>query len=348
MSAFFSRRYTDAEQDSSDSGSATQIGSPTTHGAVKDDQPEVDLLPSGVPFLGKRPTTACERINIYLLTVAFGFSMFLLFLTVTTASRNNTMLAALQPYAQDVANVTNKTWGYGGMPVVVKSEDKMGGHDHGKASPTQTAIDPENTTILYGNMWKSPHGDFPVTIFPTVSDPLDELRPNEVVTYERNFLVKKHVSTVILYNRRIAANISYRESHTLCGLQAFMPPYQSVVHNKTWLTSNSPLDVWLLDTPPDGPWWAGKDFIKNGNYTLRSNMTWNTKPERKQKLGTIHAWPGMNMFTEGSFECPKPSGRKGERIAVEYACTPGPTEESCYLSFDARMFYPILLFEVAF
>jgi hypothetical protein len=121
-----------------------------------------------------------------------------------------------------------------------------------------------------------------------------------------------------------------------------MPPLQSVVNNKTWITSNSPIDIFLLSTPPDGPWWTGKDFVKNGNYSLRSNMTWNSKPERIEKLGTVNPWPGMNVFSSKSFECPKPSGKKGERIAIEYSCAKGPTEESCFLSFDAVMRYPIL------
>jgi len=334
------------EQDGSDDGSGTHIGSPVLGKDV--DEEAANLHPSG--YKRSEPTKG-EKLQLILLAISFTLSGFLLYLTVSTSSQTNSMLSKLQIYAVDVANVTNKTWGYGEMPVKVNSGGESPvGHDHGMqgGSKTTTALDSEDTAILYGNVWQNAQGSFPISIFPTTSDTLDEQRPDEVVTYERNFLVKKHVSSVIQYNRRISSNETYRSSHTTCSVQAFMPPFQSLANNKTLLTSNTPLDLWLLETPPDGPWWAGKDFIKNGNYTLRSNMTWNSKPSRKQKLGTIHAWPGMNTFTKQNFECPPITGRKGERIAVEYACTPGPEVESCFLSFDARMVYPILLFEVVY
>jgi len=59
---------------------------------------------------------------------------------------------------------------------------------------------------------------------------------------------------------------------------------------------------------------------------------------------------GMNKNTD-TFDCPMPDeklGRKAERIAIEFSCAPGKEEESCYLSFDARMTYPVLMFEVVF
>jgi len=326
--------YADDQDDhhSDESGSGTRIGSPLAKGDILT-APSVSLK---------------EKANVYLLAFSFLASVYLLFLTTTTASKNMSMLSNLKPYAVDVSNVTNKTWGYGDMPVKVSSGDKMPGHDHGGASPTVTALNPEDTTILYGHMWNNGQDEFAMSIFPTTSDTLDEERPDEVVKYDMNFLVKKHVSTVLQYNRRITANDSYRSTRTTCVVQAFMPPLQSLQQNKTLITSNAPIDIFLLSTPPNGPWWAGKDFIKNGNYTLRSNMTWRSKPSRVQKLGTVHAWPGMNLYTSETFECPKITGRTGERIAVEYACTPGATEESCFLSLDAVMRYPILLFEVMF
>lgn len=82
------------------------------------------------------------------------------------------------------------------MPVKMNTKPSKLDHSHhaGKGgSETSTALDPEDTTILYANMFDNSE-EFPVTIFPTTSDPLDEERPDEVVTFERNFLVKKHVS----------------------------------------------------------------------------------------------------------------------------------------------------------
>ena len=51
-------------------------------------------------------------------------------MTINLARQNQNMLDAFQPYALDVANVTNKTWGYGGMPVNMMGTDNMGGHKH--------------------------------------------------------------------------------------------------------------------------------------------------------------------------------------------------------------------------
>jgi len=339
------KRYTDHDHDDSISGSANPIGS------------TIDINGLDEPALGRHSSKSksrlSERLHTGLLAISFGVTVYLLFLTVTTAFQNNAMLASLQPYAIDLANVTNRTWGYGGMPVEMQAGDKMGGHDHGKNHEMESSkmgplSDEEYWKLSSKDLWKPPQGNEPFTSFPTTSDTLDELRPDEKVSYDMNFLVKKHVSTVMQYNRRITAKESYRLSHTICVVQAFMPPLRSLMNNKTLITSNSPIDIWLLETPPDGEWWAGKGFEKNGRRPLRTNMTWNSKLARKEKLGTIHAWPGLNTNTGGSFECPKPSGKKGERIAVEYACAPGPTEESCYLSFDASMTYPVLMFEVVF
>jgi hypothetical protein len=143
------------------------------------------------------------------------------------------------------------------------------------------------------------------------------------------------------------ANLTYRLSHPICTIQAFFSPLQYLqTFNKTLVTSDSPIDVHLLAYPPDGPWWAAKGFDspENGKKAFRSNMTWNSKPARVKKLGTIHPWMGINQNTD-TFDCPMPDerlGKKAERIAVEYSCTPGATEESCHFSFDARMTYPIL------
>lgn len=68
----------------------------------------------------------------------------------------------------------------------------MGGHMHGKPSMTETALDPEDAAILYGHIWLCPDGEEPITLFPTTSDTLDEW-PDEVLTYDMNFLIKKHV-----------------------------------------------------------------------------------------------------------------------------------------------------------
>jgi hypothetical protein len=178
----------DQGEDGSDngSGSGTQIGSP-----IMKETDEAILQPHS-------PRTTGEKLQLILLAVSFTLSGLLLFVTVSTASQNNSMLATLQPYAVDLANVTNKTWGYGSMPVEVHASDRMGGHKHGAGSKTATALDPEDTAILYGNMWENSPGNPGISIFPTTSDALDEQRPNEVVTYDTNFLVKKHVSSAQL------------------------------------------------------------------------------------------------------------------------------------------------------
>jgi hypothetical protein len=142
-----------------------------------------------------RLTTFFERTNGILLTIAFGISVLLLYLTATTAARNHSMLSALQPYVVDVMNVTNKTWGYGEMPIKMAQVDKgPGGHHHSEPSATETALDPQDTTFMLKDTWITPQKTDPHTSFPTTSDTLDELRPDEVVSYETNFLVKKHVS----------------------------------------------------------------------------------------------------------------------------------------------------------
>jgi hypothetical protein len=187
------QRYTDKERDDSDSGSGTLTGSPLAKDEEKSLHPALDALAI------KRLSilTTGEKLHLSLLGLAFSFSMYLLFLTVSTASRNHAMLEALKPYAVDVANVTNKTWGYGDMPVKMSQGDKVDGHGH-HATETATALDPEDTSILYGNVWMNGDSEFPISIFPTTSDTLDELRPDEVVTYQRNFLVRKHVSDLLL------------------------------------------------------------------------------------------------------------------------------------------------------
>lgn len=75
-----------------------------------------------------------------------------------------------------------------------------------------------------------------------------------------------------------------------------MPPLQSLTNNKTLLTSGTPIDIWLLDDPKDGEWWKGKGFIDGGNYTFRSDYTWNERPGRKRKLGSVNPWMGMNNY----------------------------------------------------
>jgi len=83
------------------------------------------------------------------------------------------------------------------MPVKPSSEDKSPGHHHGDGpSSTVTALDPEDTAVLYGHLWQNGQDEFPMSIFPTTSDALDEERPDEVVTFDKNFLVKKHVSLI--------------------------------------------------------------------------------------------------------------------------------------------------------
>jgi hypothetical protein len=179
------QKYADIDHDDSSSGSGTRIGSPLSKG-------EETYLRSVLG--GFNRSSIRGNLHLLLLILSFSCSLYLLFLTVTAASQNHAMLEALKPYAVDIANVTNKTWGYGDMPVKMSKGDKMGGHGHDHGTPTETALDPEDTNILYGNMWTNQDSEFPMSIFPVTSDTLDEQRPDEVVTYERNFLVKRHVS----------------------------------------------------------------------------------------------------------------------------------------------------------
>jgi hypothetical protein len=166
-------------------GSGTQIGSPIP--VMKEELIRIRNPRSS-------PRTTGEKLQLILLTISFTLSGFFLFVTASTASQNNSMLSSLQPYAVDLANVTNKTWGYGSMPMEMFASDRTGGHHGGAGSKTTTALDPEDTAILYSNMWL---GDEPgVSVFPTTSDTLDEERPDEVVSYETNFLVKKYVRPV--------------------------------------------------------------------------------------------------------------------------------------------------------
>jgi hypothetical protein len=180
------RRHADHYQGDSDNGSAIQIGSP-----VYKDYSE-DHVVTG--HRTKSSSKLAEKANAYLLALSFGLSVYLLFLTVTTASQNNMMLASLQPYAVDLVNGTNKTWGYGGMPVKMNAGDKTAGHDHAKnPQETEPVFDPDDFTALLKDTWKPPQGNDPFTIFPTTTDTVDELRPDELVSYDTNFLVKKHV-----------------------------------------------------------------------------------------------------------------------------------------------------------
>lgn len=65
------------------------------------------------------------------------------------------------------------------------------GHD-GEGTMTMSALNPEDTSILYSYMFPNAE-EMPVTVFPTTSDTIDETRPDEVVSFDTNFLVKPHV-----------------------------------------------------------------------------------------------------------------------------------------------------------
>lgn len=193
-----STRYGDEHDRGSDegSGSGTRIGSPI----IKDD----DILLNS----STTTSTTSHKIHLTLLLTSFLLSTYILFLTLTTAHTNNTLLSNLHPYAIDILNQTNTTWGYGAMPVHAPSKhSKSNGHHNGHpgeeeggdngeggegGTSTMTALDPEDTSILYSHMF--PNGEeLPMTVFPTTSDTIDEERPDEVVYFDTNFLVKPHV-----------------------------------------------------------------------------------------------------------------------------------------------------------
>lgn len=192
------RRYLPRKWEDSDSkcgsgrGSPAQVDNSSSSSGWKDFA-EVDIRSTD--------TASTSQIHLYVISLIFLLSSFTLFLSLITAHTNNSLLSSLEPYTIDLGNGTNTTWGYGSMPLSFPS--LKSDHDNGESeddskldvTETETALDPEDTSILFKNLWSLPDGSLPeVSIFPITTDTIDETRPDEVVTFDTNFLVKKHVS----------------------------------------------------------------------------------------------------------------------------------------------------------
>lgn len=184
------RRYLPRKWEDTDLGSPAQVDDSSSEWK---DFAEVDIRSTD--------TASTSQIHLYVISFIFILSSFTLFLSLITAHTNNSLLISLEPYAIDLGNGTNTTWGYGSMPLSFPS--LKSDHDNGESeddskldvTETETALDPEDTSILFKNLWSLPDGSLPeVSIFPITTDTIDESRPDEVVTFDTNFLVKKHVS----------------------------------------------------------------------------------------------------------------------------------------------------------
>jgi len=318
----------------------------------KDDyrSPIMEEDEDGLHYVQQRRSLGFQQI---ILAMGLTVSTVVLLMGVYGASRNNHMLMLLEEYAVDVVNATNKTWGYGTIPSQYKSKDPKDAPSHshsGAPSPPSNrelylSLPPENETILYGHMWKTPKGEESYSVFPITSDIVDSRRPNTVITdMPYNVMIEKHVSTVLQFTKRPTANATFRKTRPDCIIQGFFPPMQSLHENKTLVTNGLPVDVWrLVSTVPGKHWTSTNAFIGGGNYSLSAGMTWATRPDRAFKLGSLRVWPGMNQYTKFKFPCPMPDDKwTKERVAIELAC------EDCVVRYDGVMRYPILQFELVF
>jgi len=256
----------------------------------------------------------------------------------------------LEEYAIDVVNATNTTWGYGTIPSQYASQPKEApSHSHSAPSSSSAeqylSLPAQNDTLLYGDIWKTRKGEYGYTVFPITADIVDSNRPYTVIdSTPYNVMIEKGISTVLQYTKRPAENATFRASRKDCAVQGLFPPLQSLHNNKTLITNGLPVDVWrLASTVPGSHWSAGSLFAAGGSYSLRTGMTWATRPDRAFKLGSLRVWPGMNQYTKLSFPCPLPDDKWAkERVAIELAC------EECIVRYDSVMRYPILQFELVF